>query len=60
MIAQAKLFLLFIGHKRILPKSFVKPEIVEGFAKEYMFLGCIKYINEVCAVQYRKEVTVKK
>lgn len=36
-----------IGHKRILPKSFVKPEIVEGFSKDYMFLSCIQYINEV-------------
>lgn len=36
-----------IGHKRILPKSFIKPEIAEGFAKDYMFLGCIQYINQV-------------
>lgn len=36
-----------IGHKRILPKSFVNPDIYEHFAKDYMFLGCIKYINQV-------------
>nr|XP_022323585.1 serine/threonine-protein phosphatase 2A activator-like isoform X1 [Crassostrea virginica] len=36
-----------IGHKRIFPKSFVNPDIYEHFAKDYMFLGCIKYINQV-------------
>ncbi|XP_048775727.2 serine/threonine-protein phosphatase 2A activator-like [Ostrea edulis] len=36
-----------IGHKRIFPKSFVNPDIYEHFAKDYMFLGCIKFINQV-------------
>ncbi|XP_041370334.1 serine/threonine-protein phosphatase 2A activator-like isoform X2 [Gigantopelta aegis] len=36
-----------INHPRIFPKSFVKPEIYEHFSKDYMFLSCIKYINEV-------------
>ncbi|KAK6196227.1 hypothetical protein SNE40_001492 [Patella caerulea] len=36
-----------IDHPRIKPKSFVNPEIYEHFWKDYMFLGCIKYINEV-------------
>lgn len=36
-----------LGHRRILPKSFVNPDIYETFAKDYMFLGCIKYINQV-------------
>ncbi|WAR31383.1 PTPA-like protein [Mya arenaria] len=36
-----------ISHPRIQPKSFVKPEIYEHFAKDYVFLSCIKYINEV-------------
>ncbi|XP_052221224.1 serine/threonine-protein phosphatase 2A activator-like isoform X2 [Dreissena polymorpha] len=36
-----------VGHPRIQPKSFIKPEIYEHFAKDYMFLSCIKYINEV-------------
>ena len=38
---------LITGHKRIFPKSFVNPDIYEHFAKDYMFLGCIKYINQV-------------
>lgn len=40
-------YILLSGHPRIQPKSFVKPDIYEHFAKDYMFLGCIKYINEV-------------
>ncbi|XP_067662659.1 serine/threonine-protein phosphatase 2A activator-like isoform X2 [Haliotis asinina] len=36
-----------LGHPRIQPKSFPKPEISEHFSKDFMFLGCIKYINEV-------------
>ncbi|XP_071111601.1 serine/threonine-protein phosphatase 2A activator-like [Haliotis cracherodii] len=36
-----------LGHPRIQPKSFPKPEISEHFYKDFMFLGCIKYINEV-------------
>ncbi|KAL4219012.1 Serine/threonine-protein phosphatase 2A activator [Mactra antiquata] len=36
-----------IGHPRLHPKSFIKPDIYETFAKDYMFLGCIKYINQV-------------
>ena len=42
------LILPFIsGHPRIQPKSFVKPDIFEHFAKDYMLLGCIKFINQV-------------
>ncbi|CAE1267361.1 PPP2R4 [Acanthosepion pharaonis] len=36
-----------IGHPRILPKSFIKEEIYENFSDEYIFLACIKYINQV-------------
>lgn len=36
-----------LNHKRILPKSFVKPDIYEHFAKDYLFLAGIKFINEV-------------
>ena len=32
---------------RIMPKSFVNPDFYENFDKDYMFLGCIKYINSV-------------
>ncbi|XP_013415791.1 serine/threonine-protein phosphatase 2A activator-like isoform X1 [Lingula anatina] len=36
-----------LDHKRIHPKSFPKPEVYEYFAKDYMFLGCVKFINQV-------------
>jgi len=36
-----------IGHKNIIPKSTRKPEVIEGYCKEYMYLGCIKFITEV-------------
>ncbi|XP_054281888.1 serine/threonine-protein phosphatase 2A activator [Macrosteles quadrilineatus] len=36
-----------MDHPRIEPRSFTQPDIVDAFAKDYMFLGCIKYINEV-------------
>ncbi|XP_060074322.1 serine/threonine-protein phosphatase 2A activator-like [Ylistrum balloti] len=36
-----------LDHKRILPKSFVNPDIFQNFDKDYMFLGCIKYIDSV-------------
>ena len=41
-----------LGHPRIQPKSFVKPDIFEHFAKDYMFLGCIKFINQVRNVYF--------
>ncbi|ESP03240.1 hypothetical protein LOTGIDRAFT_224543 [Lottia gigantea] len=36
-----------IDHKRIKPKSFTEPYICSQFAKDFMFLGCIEYINKV-------------
>lgn len=36
-----------ISHSRIEPPTFLQPEIVEMYHREYLFLGCIKYINEV-------------
>lgn len=36
-----------IDHPRILPKSFVKEEIYEHFSQDYIFLACIKFINQV-------------
>lgn len=36
-----------LNHKRILPKSFVKSDIYENFAKDYLFLAAIKFINKV-------------
>ncbi|KAK3088570.1 hypothetical protein FSP39_020725 [Pinctada imbricata] len=37
----------FIEHRVIRPKSFVKPDVFENYDKDYLFLGCIKYINQV-------------
>ena len=37
----------FSDHQRLLPKSFPNREIVDSFAKDYMFLGCIKFIFQV-------------
>ena len=34
-------------HRRILPKSFMKPDIYEHFSKDYLFLAAIKFINQV-------------
>ncbi|GAB1599225.1 serine/threonine-protein phosphatase 2A activator-like [Argonauta hians] len=36
-----------ISHPRIRPKSFVNQEIYENFSDDFMFLACIKYINQV-------------
>lgn len=36
-----------INHPKIEPPMFLKPDIINTFAEEYMFLSCIKYINEV-------------
>lgn len=36
-----------LSHKRILPKSFVRPDIFEHFAKDFLFLACIKFISQV-------------
>lgn len=40
-------YYIFLDHPRIEPKSFVSPDIVQVYAKEYMFIGCIEYINKV-------------
>ncbi|XP_017787043.1 PREDICTED: serine/threonine-protein phosphatase 2A activator [Nicrophorus vespilloides] len=36
-----------IGHPVFEPCSFLEPLVVESFSDEYMFLGCMKYINAV-------------
>lgn len=38
---------LFVENQRLPPKSFPNQDIVECFAKDYMFLGCIKFIFKV-------------
>ncbi|KAL8626014.1 hypothetical protein ACOMHN_012606 [Nucella lapillus] len=37
------------GNRRILPKSFVKPDIFHNFSDDYLFLAAIKYISQVLA-----------
>ena len=36
-----------LGNPRIEPQHFVDHGIVEAFSKQYMFLGCIEFINQV-------------
>jgi len=36
-----------IEHRNLAPKSFPNIDIVESFSKDYMFLGCIKFIFQV-------------
>ncbi|KAI8585482.1 hypothetical protein BDZ88DRAFT_432664 [Geranomyces variabilis] len=36
-----------IGHPHIKPRSALNPDIVEGFAKEYLYLGAIAFIMSV-------------
>lgn len=36
-----------IDHPRIQPKSILNKDVVEHYGDEYLYLGCIKYINEV-------------
>ncbi|CAL1289113.1 unnamed protein product [Larinioides sclopetarius] len=36
-----------IGNKRLEPRSFPDEDIAATFAKDYMFMGCIKFINQV-------------
>jgi len=34
-------------HPRLRPKSFLDEDMCATFSKDYMFFGCIQYINEV-------------
>nr|CAI5868107.1 unnamed protein product [Callosobruchus analis] len=36
-----------IGNPKFEPTSFLKDDIVNAYAQEYMFFGCIQYINQV-------------
>lgn len=36
-----------IDHPRIEPKTFLQNDIVEAYAGDYLFLGCIQFINRV-------------
>lgn len=42
-----------IGHKHLRPKSIHDPEIVEAFAKDYMYFACIEFINSVKTASLR-------
>lgn len=35
------------GHPRLEPRSFPDEDIAASFSKDYMFMGCIKFINQV-------------
>lgn len=35
------------GNHKLEPKSFVEPDVPETYAKDYLFMSCITYINKV-------------
>ncbi len=35
------------GHKHLRPKSIHDKEIMELFKDEYMYLGCVNFVNEI-------------
>ncbi|KAI0315786.1 Phosphotyrosyl phosphatase activator [Amylostereum chailletii] len=41
------------GHKYLRPKSIHDSEVVDEFAKDYMYLACIKFINSVKTASLR-------
>ena len=36
-----------VGHPSLQPEDFVKPTVLEHNHEDYMFLGCIRFIDEV-------------
>ena len=36
-----------VGHPMIKPKSIHSPDVMEGYAHEYMYLGSIKFVKQV-------------
>ena len=40
-------FFIFSDHPRLRPKSFLDEDVCGMFSKDYMFFGCIQYINKV-------------
>lgn len=36
-----------VAHPLIEPRSFLQPDIVESYAKDYTFISCIQFINKV-------------
>ncbi|KAK9720598.1 Serine/threonine-protein phosphatase 2A activator 2 [Basidiobolus ranarum] len=41
------------GHKHIRPKAIHDRDIVEEFSKDYMYLACIKFVNDVKTASLR-------
>ena len=39
--------LTVLGHRHIRPKSILQKDIIDHFGKDYLYLGCIDYINQV-------------
>lgn len=39
--------ILIAGHPRLEPRSFPEEDIATSFDKDYMFMGCIKFIHKV-------------
>jgi len=38
-----------INHPLIRPKSIHNPDILEEFASEYLYLGCVRFVKQVRA-----------
>jgi serine/threonine-protein phosphatase 2A activator len=36
------------GHKFIRPRSVTSKEVLEGYSHDFIYLGCISFINSVC------------
>ena len=45
------------GHKFIRPKAIHDPDIVEEYAKHYMYFACIQFINSVCSNSFPDDST---
>ena len=41
------------GHKFIRPKAIHDPDIVEEYAKHYMYFACIQFINSIKTASLR-------
>ncbi len=44
---------LCVDHPTLEPRHFVEEKIVNEYHQDYMFLECIKFINEVCVISWR-------
>ena len=53
IIKLVRVFIHCKGHKHLRPKSIHDPEVVEAFAKDYMYFACIEFINSVKTASLR-------